>query len=145
MTPVIGIDHLYITVSDLARAQAFYDTVFLGVLGFRRNAFEIGGDPHVQYYNRHFGYVLRPARVLQAHQPYAPGLHHLCLRVDTVDDVRAVADALNAAGIAATPAALHSGYASDYWATFFNDPDGVRLEVTNYRAERRERHDRWET
>lgn len=145
MTPVIGIDHLYITVSDLARAQAFYDTVFLGVLGFRRNAFEIGGDPHVQYYNRHFGYVLRPARVLQAHQPYAPGLHHLCLRVDTVDDVRAVADALNAAGIAATPAALHAGYAPDYWATFFTDPDGVRLEVTNYRAERRERHDRWET
>lgn len=142
MTPVVGIDHLYITVLDLARSQAFYDAVFLGVLGFRRNAFEIGGEPHVQYYNRHFGYVLRPARLLQSHQPYAPGLHHLCLRVDTVDDVRAVADALNAAGIAATPAALHAGYAPDYWATFFTDPDGVRLEVTNYRAER---HDRWET
>ena len=64
MTPVVGIDHLYITVSDLARSQAFYDAVFLGVLGFRRNAFEIGGEPHVQYYNRHFGYVLRPARLL---------------------------------------------------------------------------------
>ena len=144
MTPVIGIDHLYITVSDLDRSRAFYDTVFLGVLGFRRNAFTLGGDQHLQYYNRHFGYVLRPARVLQSHQPYAPGLHHLCLRVDSVDDVRAVSAALNAAGIAATPAALHDQYAPDYWATFFTDPDGIRLEVTNYRAERRERHDRWD-
>ena len=144
MTPVIGIDHLYITVSDLDRSRAFYDTVFLGVLGFRRNAFTLGGDQHLQYYNRHFGYVLRPARVLQSHQPYAPGLHHLCLRVDSVDDVRAVSAALNAAGIAATPAALHDQYAPDYWATFFTDPDGIRLEVTNYRAERRERHDKWD-
>lgn len=144
MTPVIGIDHVYITVSDLDRSRAFYDTVFLGVLGFRRNAFTLGGDQHLQYYNRHFGYVLRPARVLQSHQPYAPGLHHLYLRVDSVDDVRAVSAALNAAGIAATPAALHDQYAPDYWATFFTDPDGIRLEVTNYRAERRERHDKWD-
>ncbi len=144
MTPVIGIDHLYITVSDLDRSRAFYDAVFLGVLGFRRNEFTLGVDLHVQYYNRHFGYVLRPARVLQPHEPYAPGLHHLCLRVDSVDEVRAVSAALNAAGIAATPAALHDQYAPDYWATFFTDPDGIRLEVTNYRAERRERHDKWD-
>ena len=144
MTTVIGIDHVYITVSDLDRSRAFYDTVFLGVLGFRRNSFTLGGDQHLQYYNRHFGYVLRPARVLQSHQPYAPGLHHLCLRVDSVDDVRAVSAAVNATGIAATPAALHDQYAPDYWATFFTDPDDIRLEVTNYRAERRERHDKWD-
>ena len=144
MPNVIGIDHLYITVADLARSQAFYDVVLGQVLGFRRNAFAIGADPHVQYYNRHFGYVLRPARVDQLHQPYAPGLHHLCLRVDTEDDVREVSNALNAAGIAATPAALHGDYAPDYWATFFTDPDGIRLEVTNYRAEWRERHDHWD-
>lgn len=144
MATVIGIDHIYITVSDLARSQAFYDVVFAQVLGFRRNEFALGGDPHVQYYNRQFGYVLRPARVAQAHEPYAPGLHHLCLRVESVDDVHAVAAALSAAGIAATPAALHGDYAPDYWATFFTDPDGVRLEVTNFRQERRERMERWD-
>jgi glyoxylase I family protein len=147
MIEVIGIDHIYITVSDLARSTAFYDTVMLGVLGFRSNRFEIGGDPHVQYYNRQFGYVLRPARPVagspRAHDPYSPGLHHLCLRVESVDDVKAAADALRNAGIEASEAHLHPGYAPDYWATFFSDPDGVRLEVTNYRAERRERHDRW--
>jgi len=144
MATVIGIDHIYITASDLARSRAFYDVVFQQVLGFRRNEFALGGEPHVQYYNRHFGYVLRPARVQQAHEPYAPGLHHLCLRVASVEDVCAVAAALNAAGIAATAAALHGDYAPDYWATFFSDPDGVRLEVTNFRQERRERMERWD-
>ncbi|HEY0820503.1 MAG TPA: VOC family protein [Rhizobacter sp.] len=144
MPEVTGIDHIYITVSDLARSQAFYDTVMREVLGFRRNSFEIGGDPHVQYYNRHFGYVLRPARGGAPHDPYSPGLHHFCLRVETVDDVVAASTALRAAGIDATEAHLHPGYAPDYWATFFTDPDGLRLEITNYRAERRERHDRWD-
>lgn len=143
MPEVTGIDHIYITVSDLARSKAFYDTVMCEVLGFRSNSFEIGGDRHVQYYNRHFGYVLRPARSRAAHDPYAPGLHHFCLRVESVDDVVAASKALRAAGIDASEAHLHPGYAPDYWATFFTDPDGVRLEITNYRAERRERHDRW--
>jgi len=39
---------------------------------------------------------------------------------------------------------LYPKYAPDYWATFFSDPDGIRLEVTNYRQERRDRHDHWE-
>lgn len=143
MPEIIGIDHIYITVSNLARSEAFYDRV-MQVLGFRKNTFAINGDPHIQYFNRHFGYVLRPARTDRLHDAYAPGLHHLCLRVESIDEVIAVANDLRAAGIDATPAALHPGYAPDYWATFFADPDGMRLEVTNYRQERRERHDHWE-
>ena len=144
MNTIIGIDHLYLSVSDLARAEVWYDRV-LPLLGFRKNRFPIGGDPHVQYYNRHFGVVIRPARSGASHDPYAPGLHHLCLRVDTVADVASVAAALRAAGIDATEPALHGDYAPDYWATFFTDPDGIRLEVTNFRAERRARHDAWDT
>lgn len=144
MTEIIGIDHIYITVSDMARSEAFYDRA-MEVLGFRKNAFSIGGDAHIQYFNRHFGYVLRPARSANAHDSYSPGLHHLCLRVDSMADVVSVATSLRAAGIDATEPELHPGYAPDYWATFFTDPDGIRLEVTNYRQERRERHDRWDS
>lgn len=144
MADVIGIDHLYVTVSDLARAEAFYDIVLAEVLGFRKNRFTLGSDPHIQYYNRHFGYVLRPARKATPHEPYAPGLHHFCLRVDSEAEVDEVATALQARGIAASPARCYPEYASDYWASFFTDPDGIRLEVTNYRAERRARHDCWD-
>lgn len=145
MPDVIGFDHLYLSVTDMARAEAFYDTALQSVLGFRKNRFALHGDPHVQYYNRHFGIVLRPARAATPHDPYTAGLHHVCLRVDSIADVAATASALQAAGIQASNAAPHGEYAPDYWATFFTDPDGIRLEVTNYRQERRERHDAWDT
>eukprot|EP01137_Pigoraptor_chileana_P011941 Opistho-2@63601 len=144
MTDIIGIDHIYITVSDLARSEAFYDRVLLQTLGFRKNRFALNGEPHVQYYNRLFGYVLRPARRSNAHDSYAPGLHHFCLRVDSIADVQAVATELRAAGIAASEASHYPDYAADYWATFFEDPDGLRLEVTNFRQERRERMTQWD-
>ena len=143
MTEVIGIDHIYITASDLQRSEAFYDHVLLEALGFRKNKFTLGGDPHVQYFNRHFGYVLRPSRKSNEYDSYAAGLHHICLRVESVADVVAVANQLRAAGIEASEAKLYPEYAPDYWATFFTDPDGIRLEVTNYRQERRDRHDNW--
>ena len=144
MTEVTGIDHIYVTVSELARSEPFYDRVLRDALGFRKNTFALGTDPHIQYYNRLFGFVLRPARVQQAHEPYAPGLHHFCLRVDAVADVHAVAQRLQAAGIAATDARFYPEYAHDYCATFFEDPDGVRLEVTNWRPERHQRAAHWD-
>lgn len=143
MIEVIGIDHIYIAVSDLDRSEAFYDRVFCEALSFHKNKFTLGGDSHIQYFNRHFGYVLRPSRNPAAHDSYSPGLHHFCFRVDSVADVAAVATQLRGTGIAASKAKLYPEYASDYWATFFTDPDGIRLEVTNYRLERRERHDNW--
>jgi glyoxylase I family protein len=144
MAEVLGIDHIYLAVRDPEASARFYD-VLLKILGFRRGVFAIDGEPHTSYYNRHFGFVLRPARSDAPHDPYSAGLHHFCFRVDTADDVSAVAKELAAAGIAATQPRLYPQYAPDYFATFVDDPDGVRLEITNYRAERRERHDHWET
>jgi glyoxylase I family protein len=142
---IIGFDHVYLTVTSLARSEPFYDRVLRDTLGFRKNTFALAGEPHVQYYNRHFGLVLRPARGAPvAHDPYAPGLHHLCLRVAGSDDVDRVARALQDAGLGATPARLFPEYAPDYHATFIEDPDGLRLEITNFRAERRARLAHWD-
>ena len=70
MIQVTGIDHIYITVSDMARSEVFYDKLLRDVLGFRKGGnFALGGDPHLNYYNRLFGFVLRPARVATPHQP----------------------------------------------------------------------------
>jgi glyoxylase I family protein len=140
VTEVIGIDHIYIAVSDLGVSEDYYDRAMIKVLGFRKNKFSIDGDPHIQYFNRHFGFVLRPARAAVKHDSYSPGLHHFCFRVESAAEVQAVANGLRAQGIDASEAKLYPEYAIDYWATFFTDPDGVRLEVTNYRQERRDRY-----
>lgn len=143
MPEVIGIDHIYITVADLQHSESFYDHVFVQILSFRKNRFSINNDPHIQYFNRHFGYVLRPSRGSSTHDSYSPGLHHLCLRVNSAEEVAEVALRLRSLGIDASEAQLYPEYAPDYWATFFKDPDGIRLEVTNFRQERRDRHDNW--
>jgi glyoxylase I family protein len=143
MPEVIGIDHIYITVSGMARSEKFYDVV-MPVLGFRKNHFQLDGENHIQYYNRHFGYVLRPARSACGHDPYVPGLHHFCLRVESVADVEEAARMIGEAGISVSGPKHYSEYAPDYFAAFLSDPDGIRLEITNYREERRQRHDGWE-
>jgi len=141
---VLGIDHVYVTVRDLARSERFYDSALAAVLGHVKIHAPVGGDPHIHYVNRHFGFSLRPARSAAAHDPYAPGLHHFCFRVADEAAVDRVAQGLAAAGIPASAPRYYPEYASDYYATFFSDPDGVRLEVTNFRMDRRHRHDHWE-
>jgi glyoxylase I family protein len=142
---VIGLDHVYLAVRDLAVSEPFYDRVLGETLGFRKLRAPIGGDEHVHYYNRHYGISIRPARAgTPAHDPYAPGLHHVCLRVGTPDAVDRVVAALRAHGIAASAGAIYPEYAPDYHATFFADPDGIRLEVTNFRAVRKARMFAWD-
>lgn len=143
MPEVIGIDHIYITVSNLAASEIFYDVV-MNILGFRKNQFNLDGEEHVQYFNRHFGYVLRPARATDTHNPYTPGLHHLCLRVENENDVKTAAEKFKTAKLSTSELTHYPEYAPDYYAVFINDPDGIQLEITNYRQERRLRHDNWE-
>jgi glyoxylase I family protein len=142
---VLGIDHVYLSVQSLAVSEPFYDQFLMEVLGFRKGRFALGGDAHVQYYNRQFGFVIRPARAATpAHDPGVPGLHHFCLRVADERDVDRVAAALQARAIDASPPRYYPEYAPDYYATFLADPDGIRLEVTNFRAQRKERMYRWD-
>jgi len=140
---VIGIDHIYITVTDLKRSEQFYDIVML-CLGFRKSIFQLDGETHIHYYNRHFSYVLRPARDSAPYDAYTPGIHHLCLRVHGEQDVNETVELLEKSSIAVSEPRLYPQYAPDYYAVYFRDPDGMHLEVTNYRLERRQRHDDWE-
>jgi glyoxylase I family protein len=141
--PIItGIDHIYISVTDMSESEKFYDLV-MSALGFKKNSFEIDHERHVQFYCRHFGFVIRPGHKNLTHDPYNPGLHHLCLRVNSQTDVFECAKRLEDLGINITAPSNYPEYAPDYYAFTFKDPNGINIEVTNYRQERRERHDSW--
>ena len=141
---VIGIDHVFVAVRDMDAAKGFYDRV-MPILGFRRGSGIIGGDPHVFYHGRQLVYALRPAREGAAdHDPYAPGLHHLCFRVVDEEAVDRAARELREAGVEVTEPRYYPEYGQDYFATFFEDPDGIRLEVMNFRELRRKIMYDWE-
>lgn len=130
---VTALDHLYVTVGDLPRSEAFYDPI-MRLLGFRKGTFPIAGERHVHYFNRVLQYSLRPAkRTGEPHDPYRPGLHHVCFRLPTRADVDAAARGLAALGVALDEPREYPEYAADYYALFFADPDGIRLEVVAHR------------
>jgi catechol-2,3-dioxygenase len=125
---VIAVDHIYIAVRDLCASEAFYDPV-MRLLDFRKGTGPIAGEPHLHYYNRVLQYTIRPARSKVRHDPYAAGLHHVSLRVHSREDVDTTARGLRDLGVSATEPKTYPEYAHDYYATFFEDPDGIRLEV----------------
>jgi hypothetical protein len=66
---VLGLDHIYLTVSDFARSERYYDTV-MRALGFRKGDKAIAGDPHAHYFNPVLQLSIRPARSSRSHDPY---------------------------------------------------------------------------
>ena len=134
---LIGIDHVYLTVSDFARSGRFYDRV-MKALGFKKGTGAIGGEPHCHYYNRSFQVSIRPAhhRAIR-HDSYAPGLHHLSLRIANQAAVDRVARKLRAMKIKVEGPHRWPEYSPDYYALFFSDPDGIRLEVMNFLKRRK--------
>jgi len=140
---IVGVDHVYLAVTDLARSEAFYDRV-MRALGFKKGDKRIGGDPHAHYFNQVVQISLRPARSSSVHDSYAPGLHHLCLQVADRATVDALEKELRTLGVEVMAAAEYPEYHDDYYAIFFADPDGIRFEIV---ARSRYRHrivERWE-
>ena len=131
---LVGIGHVDLVCCDLERSLAFYATVF-GPLGLERPVFFDGERGEQIHYLRFpaagSGSIgLRQAQEEQEFVLYAPGFHHLALAVESREDV----DASHAAAVDAGATILHAPklwpqYHPDFYATFFLDPDGFRVEV----------------
>jgi glyoxylase I family protein len=146
---IVRIDHIYVTVRDLPRSEGFYDPV-MQALGFRKGTTAVAGEPHAHYFNRVMQYTLRPARGPglprdEAADPYRAGaLHHLCFQVRDAAAVDEAQRRLAALGVEASPPRTYPEYRPDYYATFFSDPDGIRLEIVCDTARRKLVRARWD-
>jgi catechol 2,3-dioxygenase-like lactoylglutathione lyase family enzyme len=142
---ITGIDHVYIAVADMLRSEGFYDPV-MRMLGFKKSSGPLaGGDRHVHYFNRITQFSIRPSREgAPAHDRMSPGLHHVCWRVPGREQVDAAAAGLGRLGVECSAPRLYPEYAPDYYATFFSDPDGIRLEIVNHRQGRRDIAENWD-
>lgn len=135
----VGLHHLRITVTDLARSRAFYEDV----LGFEVAA-ESPGDPSdpavrddpAQLYG---GVVFATNGILFGLRPVADaadafvstrvGLDHVSFAVATRADLDAAADALLSRGIEHGEVMELAPFGIAILS--FSDPDGVHLELTS--------------
>jgi glyoxylase I family protein len=120
-----AIHHVDLTVRDLRAAIAFYDAV-MPLLGFRRTK-DVPEGPI--YAGAAVEIGLAEARSQAAHDRYAAGLHHLAFSAPTREAVDAVHAQLADLGVRVLDApAEYPQYAPGYYAVFFADPDGLKLE-----------------
>ena len=133
--PVPVIHHIELAVSDRERAIAFYTPV-LTWLGFRKS----GRGAFVKD-----GFLLLFADATDASLPArgGPGLHHLAFTVPTRAHVdrfhREVLQTLPGVKIEDPPVDCPEYRYAEYYATFFFDPDGTKLEVVFARPTNEER------
>lgn len=131
-----AINHLDLTVSDLAASEPFYDSV-LGYLGFERLVPRPGTTSsrptwhHQDPAQRLLSIALCEARPgSPPHDRFTPGLHHLAFQAESRDYVDAFHRFLLGKGVTILdPPADYPQYWPVYYAVFFADPDGLKLEL----------------
>ncbi|MFI5315094.1 MAG: VOC family protein [Myxococcota bacterium] len=123
-----GMAHVILTVRDFAKARAFYGAL-LPYLGLK----PVIDSPEYYYcVGGRTALGIRPASPELAGQAFSQqrsGLHHLCFRARSREDVDALHEFLvaNGAGIVHAPEA--GVWAPGYYSVLFEDPDGIRLEA----------------
>jgi len=118
-------DHLDLRVNDVGRCRTFYDA-FLREYGFRGKEMPDGS----QLYYRLQDHAVHEVVVLNAepdHRPNATRLGFFAASPEEVDRIAAIAE--RAGARAFEPPAPCPEYTEHYYAAFFEDLDGNKLEV----------------
>jgi catechol 2,3-dioxygenase-like lactoylglutathione lyase family enzyme len=129
MSRVVGVDHISIRVSDLARSKAFYQKLF-DFLGFEVLA-DMGDG--IGWTNQRTRFWIGQADAQGRAHPYRlgdVGYHHYAFQLRGRADVDELQVFLR--GIDATIVDPAGEYYEDYYAVFFLDPDGLKLEGMKY-------------
>jgi catechol 2,3-dioxygenase-like lactoylglutathione lyase family enzyme len=123
---VVGIDHISIRVKDYEKSKAFYGRLF-DFLGF-----EISDEyPNtIGWTNGKTRYWIAPAEGRKSHRIGDVGFHHYAFELRNRKDVDALQTFLEKEGVKVVDPA--DEYYDDYYAVFFLDPDGLKLEGMKY-------------
>ncbi len=123
-----GIAHVFVTVSDFARSRLFYQKLlpYLGLTPV------MDGEGFYYCVGGRTAFGLRPAAPGQRGERFVQdrvGLHHLCFRARSREDVDLLYVRLVEWGAHIVHAPEEGGWAPGYYSLLFEDPDGIRLEL----------------
>ena len=125
-----GMAHVVLTVSDFPRARTFYARL-LPACGMKP---VFDGPKFAYFVGARTAIGIEPCDPAFAGERFVQqrvGLHHLCLRARSTDDVDRCAALLRDMGATIIRAPQPGTWVPGYYSVLFEDPDGIRLEV-NY-------------
>ena len=132
MVRVVGIDHISVRVGDFEKSKVFYDKLFM-FLGFK----VLDEYPDAKgWTNGNTRYWIGQADAEGKRRQYRIGdigLHHYAFELSSRADVDALQAFVKELG--ATIVDPAGEYYDDYYAVFFLDPDGIKLEGMKYGEE----------
>ena len=131
-----GVHHVDLVVSSIERSLPFYREL-LGPLGWHGISEVEGERGETIWYlsGRDCSIGLREMQSDPApYDRYAVGLHHLAFEVASRAAVDERADWLLSAGAALESEPQEYTYLPGYYAVFFYDPDGMKLEILHVPA-----------
>jgi len=123
-----GMAHVVLTVSRFAAARAFYGKL-LPALGMQ---VVFDGDRFFYCVGARTAIGIEPCDPVHAGERFVQGrvgLHHLCLRARSREDVDRCAALLQEIGAPIVRGPEQGDWAPGYYSVLFEDPDGIRLEV----------------
>jgi len=128
-----GVHHVDLVVSSIERSLPFYSDL-LGPLGYHRVSEVEGERGETIWYLAGPGTAvgLREAQSETGpYDRYSLGLHHLAFEAPSRADVDERAEWLRAQGAELESEPQEYAYIPGYYAVFFYDPDGLKLEIVH--------------
>ena len=128
-----GVHHVDLVVSSIERSLAFYSEL-LGPLGFHRVSQVEGERGETIWYLSGPGTSVGLREVQSEsgdYDRYRVGLHHLAFEAVSRSDVDERAAWLRAQNVELESEPQEYTYIPGYYAVFFYDPDGLKLEIVH--------------
>jgi catechol 2,3-dioxygenase-like lactoylglutathione lyase family enzyme len=126
-----GVHHVDLVVSSIERSLPFYQGL-LGPLGYHRVGEVEGERGETIWYLSGPGTSigLREAQTeSEPYDRYRVGLHHLAFEADSRAQVEEIAEWVRSQPVEIESEPQEYTYMPGYFAFFFYDPDGMKLEV----------------
>jgi len=132
MPSFAGVHHVDLVVSSIERSLPFYRDL-LAPLGYHRISEVEGERGETIWYlgGPEVSLGLREAQSEGGHDRYRVGLHHVAFEAWSRGLVDERAEWLAAHGAEIESEPQEYGYVPGYYAVFFYDPDGIKLEIVH--------------
>ncbi|MFA6304545.1 MAG: VOC family protein [Patescibacteria group bacterium] len=128
--PYDPVGHIKILASDFKKNYSFYKDIF-EALDYKQVS---NKENSAGWAKNGYSILLGQAKIIDYPFKYGmPGIHHICLKAESTDKVDELYNlAIKKEVHIYEPPKKYPNYTNKYYAVFFADPDGMKIEIAYY-------------